>query len=90
MREIKRGFGWRYIAIDGERFEAALASHSAVGQIERRRDFTEVTLNDHDDPQALLQHLLTSGARINRFELVAPSLNEIFIESVTKQVVGSR
>lgn len=90
VREIKRGFGWRYIAIDGERFEAALASHSAVGQIERRRDFTEVTLNDHDDPQALLQHLLTSGARINRFELVAPSLNEIFIESVTKQVVGSR
>lgn len=90
VREIKRSFGWRYIAIDGENFEPALASHPAVGQIERRRDFTEVTLNDHHDPQALLQHLLASGARINRFELVAPSLNEIFIESVTKRVDGSR
>lgn len=86
VREIKRGFGWRYIAIDGENFESALASHPAVGQFERRRDFTEVTLNDHSDPQNLLQHLLASGARINRFELVAPSLNEIFIESVTQQV----
>jgi ABC-2 type transport system ATP-binding protein len=83
VREIKRGFGWRYI---GENFESALASHPAVGQFERRRDFTEVTLNDHSDPQNLLQHLLASGARINRFELVAPSLNEIFIESVTQQV----
>jgi ABC-2 type transport system ATP-binding protein len=82
VRQIKRGFGWRYIAIDGENFDAALSSHPAVKQILRRRDHTEVTLEDHDDPQALLQHLLTRGARITRFELVAPSLNEIFIESV--------
>jgi ABC-2 type transport system ATP-binding protein len=82
VRQIKRGFGWRYIAIDGENFDAALSSHPAVKRISQRRDHTEVTLEDHDDPQSLLQHLLTQGARITRFELVAPSLNEIFIESV--------
>ena len=87
VREIKRGFGWRYIAIDGENFEETLNAHPAVKQIFRRRDHTEVTLMDHDDPQTLLQHLLTNGARITRFELVAPSLNEIFIESV-KQTNG--
>lgn len=84
VREIKRGFGWRYIAIDGENFEEVLNAHPAVKQISRRRDHTEVTLVDHDDPQILLQHLLSSGARITRFELVAPSLNEIFIESVKR------
>ncbi|MFN0108007.1 MAG: ABC transporter ATP-binding protein [Blastocatellia bacterium] len=90
VREIKRSFGWRYVAIDGENFESALAFHPAVNQVIQRRDHTEVTLKNGDDPQNLLQHLLASGARIIRFELVAPSLNEIFIESVTKQVVGSR
>jgi ABC-2 type transport system ATP-binding protein len=89
VRQIKRGFGWRYVAIDGENFEAALNSHPAVKQITRRRDYTEVILTDHGDPQNLLQHLLTSGARIIRFELVAPSLNEIFIESV-KRTNGNR
>jgi ABC-2 type transport system ATP-binding protein len=82
VREVKRSFGWRYIAIDGENFEAALNAHPAVKTVSRRRDHTEVTLQDHDDPQSLLQHLLNQGARITRFELVAPSLNEIFIESV--------
>jgi len=87
VREVKRSFGWRYIAIDGEGFEAALNSHPSVKQFSRRRDYTEVTLQDHDDPQVLLQDLLNQGARITRFELVAPSLNEIFIESV-KQTNG--
>lgn len=89
VREIKRSFGWRYIAIDGENFDSALNSHPAVDQVLRRRDHAEVRLKDHDDPQNLLQHLLSSGARITRFELVAPSLNEIFIESV-KQTNGNR
>lgn len=89
VRAIKHSFGWRYIAIDGENFESALASYPAIGQIERRRDFTEVSLQDQHDPQALLRHLLNSGAQINRFELVAPSLNEIFIESV-KRTNGDR
>jgi len=88
VRQIKRGFGWRYIAIDGENFDTALGSHPAVRQVFRRRDHTEVTLEDHNDPQSLLQHLLTQGARITRFELVAPSLNEIFIESVKKTTGG--
>lgn len=82
VREVKRGFGWRYIAIDGENFDSALNSYPAVKHFSQRRDHLEVTLNDQGDPQSFLQHLLSGGARITRFELVAPSLNEIFIESV--------
>jgi ABC-type uncharacterized transport system ATPase subunit len=36
------------------------------------------------DSQALLHRLIAAGARINRFEMVEPSLNEIFIKSVGK------
>lgn len=82
VRDIKHGFGWRYIALDGENFEEPVRSYPGIGQIVPRRDYTEITLTNGTDPQDLLRHLLASDARITRFELVAPSLNEIFIESV--------
>ncbi len=84
VREIKRSFGWRYIAIDGEDFEAALENNPLVKQVSPNRDHTEVTLQTGADPQVLLQQLINNGARLTRFELVAPSLNEIFIESVKR------
>ncbi len=90
VRDIKQGFGWRYIAIDGDDFQQALAQSPLVGQIIERRDFTEVRLHNGSDPQHLLQHLLANGARISRFELVAPSLNDIFIESVQSPESGVR
>ena len=82
IREIKRRFGWRYLAIDGENFEEPLARHPSVQSISLRRDHAEVVLKEGADPQEILPHLLMSGARLTRFELVAPSLNEIFIQSV--------
>jgi ABC-2 type transport system ATP-binding protein len=84
VREIKHGFGWRYIAIDGDDFEHALDDNPAIRQVVKRRDHTEVSLQDGADPQELLKHLVNNGARITKFDLVAPSLNDIFIESVTK------
>lgn len=84
VREIKRSFGWRYVAVDGDNFENALDNNPLVKKIVSRRDHTEVSLEDGADPQELLKLLINNGVRIARFDLVAPSLNEIFIESVTK------
>jgi ABC-2 type transport system ATP-binding protein len=82
VREIKRGFGWRYIALDGDNLEELLRGNPHVAQVTPRRDHLDVTLSNGLDPQQLLRQLLDGGARVSRFELVAPSLNEIFIESV--------
>ncbi len=82
VREIKRSFGWRFIAIDGDNFEPALDHNPLVKRAVKRRDHTEISLQDGADPQELLKSLVNDGARITRFDLVAPSLNEIFIESV--------
>jgi ABC-2 type transport system ATP-binding protein len=84
VHKIKRQFGWRYIAIDGDNYLRVLDNIPMIKQITSRRDHTEITLQNGSDPQDLLKHLLKEGARISRFELVAPSLNEIFIESVTR------
>lgn len=92
VREIKRGFGWRFVAVDsegGEGFDDELAQHPLIASVARRRDHTEVMLANGADPQELLKSLVSNGSRITRFELVAPSLNEIFIESVTKIDVGN-
>jgi len=84
VREVKRGFGWRYIAVDGEGFEETLKNNPLVREFTPNRDHTEIFLENGADPQALLQQLVGNGARITRFEMVAPSLNEIFIESVKR------
>lgn len=42
----------------------------------------EFELHDHVDAQQLLAELLAAGARLERFELVRPSLHRIFLEKV--------
>lgn len=84
VREVKRGFGWRYVAVDGENFEETLRNNPLVREFTPNRDHTEVFLENGADPQSLLRQLVSNGARITKFEMVAPSLNEIFIESVKR------
>ena len=84
LREVKRSFGWRAIAIDGENLNGQLKEHPLVQSIVPMRDYVEVTLQDGADPQTLLKDLVAAEIRLTRFELVAPSLNEIFIESVKR------
>ena len=45
-------------------------------------DETEVQLADNADAQALLKRLLETGAQIDKFERIEPSLNDIFVEKV--------
>ncbi|MBK8316440.1 MAG: ATP-binding cassette domain-containing protein [Acidobacteria bacterium] len=84
VREIKRGFGWRYVAIDGDNLDDVLNNSPLVSKVIDRRDHKDVTMAEGHDPQELLKYLVSTGANVTRFEMVAPSLNEIFIESVTR------
>lgn len=84
VRGVKRSFGWRYVAVDGEDFEETLANNPLVREFAPNRDHTEIFLENGADPQSLLRQLVSNGARITKFEMVEPSLNEIFIESVKR------
>jgi ABC-2 type transport system ATP-binding protein len=81
LRGIKRGYGKRnvQIAFDGD--GSFLASHPAVADLNDFGNYVEIKLQPSADPQQLL---LDSAARlrINRFELMEPSLEEIFIDVV--------
>jgi ABC-type uncharacterized transport system ATPase subunit len=43
-------------------------------------------LNEGANAQALLKALIAAGAMIERFEMIEPSLHDIFIEKVTENL----
>ena len=84
LRDVKRRFGRNTVIIDYEDGDGFLTA-DLVKRENRFASHHELTLNEDADPQEILRRAISAGASINRFELVEPSLNEIFIESVTKK-----
>jgi ABC-2 type transport system ATP-binding protein len=81
LREVKRRFGRNTVAIDFEGGNGFIGD-DLVKRENRFANHVELVLNDGVDAQEVLKRAIAAGARVNRFELVEPSLNEIFIESV--------
>jgi len=83
LREIKRSFGRNSVALrlegDGE---SVLDDRALVTKVEQHSDELEALLAEGADAQELLRRLIASGARVTKFEMVEPSLNDIFIEKV--------
>ena len=82
LREIKEGYGRNLIALRAQGAEAVVADRSLVSKIEDHADEQYLELAEGADQQKLLHQLVSSGAVINKFEKVEPSLNDIFIEQV--------
>ena len=82
LREVKRGFGRNTVRLDYEGPNSFLMGDDLVKRQNKFANYIEFVLSDGADAQEILRRALAAGARINRFELVEPSLNEIFIESV--------
>jgi ABC-2 type transport system ATP-binding protein len=83
LKEIKRRF----------RHNSALLNYSGTDsflddelfqQVDKHRDHIEILFNDMLDSQELLRRALSAGAVINHFQMLEPTLNDIFIETVRK------
>ncbi len=57
------------------------------GVVERRqhKGYIELMLDGKTTPQQVLEHLMSRGLEINRFEVATPSLNEIFLKEVGRK-----
>jgi ABC-2 type transport system ATP-binding protein len=82
LREIKASFGKNLIALRVKGGDGVLRDRSLVTRMIEHAHETEVQLADNADAQALLKRLLETGAQIDKFERIEPSLNDIFIEKV--------
>ena len=84
LREIKSSFGRNAIAVRCEGGDGALDDPALVSKLVRHADEAQALLAPGADAQVLLRRLIDSGARIGKFEMVEPSLNDIFITKVTE------
>jgi len=80
MREVKSRYERNRVIVEFEGDDSFLA-HEAIAEFKNYAGRAEVKLKDGADAQALLREAI-GKARINKFELVEPSLEDIFIQTV--------
>jgi ABC-2 type transport system ATP-binding protein len=61
---------------------AILGDRALVQRVDDHNRYLDIELTPGAAPQQLLQRLVAAGAAITRFELVQPSLHQIFLERV--------
>ncbi len=86
MREVKGRFERDKVQMQYSGSDAFLA-HPAVAAYKQYANFVEVRLKPGADAQALLR-AAASDAAITRFEVLEPSLEEIFIRTVDRETVA--
>jgi len=85
---VKEEHGQRNVALaiegDGASGVAAiLRDHSLVKRADDSNRFFEIELAPGADPQTLLRRIIQSGASVQRFEMIQPSLHQIFLQKVS-------
>jgi ABC-2 type transport system ATP-binding protein len=83
LREIKSSFGRNSVAVRCEGGDGVFDDPALVSKVVRHADETQALMAQGADAQVLLGRLIASGATIGKFEMIEPSLNDIFITKVT-------
>ena len=87
VADVKAAHGSRVVALSvaGESRDAiahVLADRTLVSRADDQNRYYEIALAPGADAQSLLRRVVETGATIQRFELVQPSLHQIFLEKV--------
>ena len=85
VSEVKAARTGQHVALalgGGGSVASVLADRTLVRSVDDQNRFFEIELAPGADPQQLLQRILGTGAFVTRFELVRPSLHQIFLKEV--------
>jgi ABC-2 type transport system ATP-binding protein len=88
LSEVKRHHGANTVALAYEGDGAFLAALPGVKSVSDSGRFVEIRLAEGADPQLLLREA-TARLRVTRFEVIEPSLHDIFVEVVTAHGSGA-
>ncbi len=81
MREVKSRYPRNHIQMVFEGSDAFL-QHPGIEAAKNYSGHVEITLRDESAAQQVLAAAVAGGSRITRFEVMEPTLEEIFIENV--------
>ena len=91
VAEVKRGVGIRHVALSlaggthngGQNgVSQVLNDPLLIKKMDDNNNYFELEMAAGADPQSLLHRLIAAGANIERFELMQPSLHQIFLQRV--------
>ncbi len=84
VQEVKRQHGRNVVRLklDNDPEARWLDTLEGVQVTKRRQDYIEMRIQAHLNPNLIVEAALQHGGIISRFELVEPSLTDIFIEQV--------
>ncbi|HZI28410.1 MAG TPA: ATP-binding cassette domain-containing protein [Gemmatimonadaceae bacterium] len=86
LGEVKANHGGRHVALAIESANGGVAGILSDPRLVRHVDdsnrYLEVELAEGADPQELLRRVVNAGALVSRFELIQPSLHQIFLDRV--------
>jgi len=84
LSEVKDGNGRRFVQIDYEGDGACLAGNPLIDSLNDYGNHAELRLKPGADTQELLRTAMR-GLRVIRFQVMDPSLEQIFIERISEQ-----
>ena len=86
VSEVKASRTGQHVALalgaGGGSIASVLADRTLVKSVDDQNRFFEIELAQGADPQVLLQRVFATGTPVTRFELVRPSLHQIFLKEV--------
>jgi ABC-2 type transport system ATP-binding protein len=87
VAEVRKAHSGRMVAlaVDGdarERIAPVLGDRTLIARVDDHNRYYELELAPGGDAQLLLRRVIDTGVPITRFELVLPSLHQIFLERV--------
>jgi ABC-2 type transport system ATP-binding protein len=81
MGDVKAGFGKNSVLLEFEGDGAFLKTLPGVSRLDDYGRWVEIRLDASADPQQIL-HAASARLKVHKFEIVAPTLHNIFIEKV--------
>jgi ABC-2 type transport system ATP-binding protein len=81
LAKVKEGFGKNSLLIEYEGDGGFLSTLPGVARVDGYGSYSEVRLEAGADPQEVFR-AIAGRLRVSKFEIVAPTLHNIFIEKV--------
>jgi len=82
LREVRRSFAQNAVALRVEGSDGSLNDPELITNVRQNGDDTEVLLTADANPQILLKRLVDANVKITKFELIEPTLHDIFVAKV--------